>query len=354
MQESRVKAAVLGPQPFLHSFKNYRKLIRFLFTACVVVLFSGKGFAQLVPDSVSLSFGRVMPDQTIEQVISFSNPTEYYLEVESIQLTPPLYAQDISSKIPPGDNGQFKLVLGADREFGAFEGIIRVNFKNDIMAPILFDVEGYVIPPVEIKPYPAFFVATHFGIDKKASLEIINHQDEPLNLVNAVSDSGRYSLQLEEIEPGQRYRLNLFLDGSTEPGQSTDEIVFISEPPAKTPLLVQANTIVRAQVYTFPDSVHFGALPLEIASDKKNIAALSQTLMIYRRNTEDFEIKAHVDLDYILINSERGPNGDRYQLTLSIVPERIRPGLISGMIRVTTNDDDYRELNIPVTGEVLE
>lgn len=301
-----------------------------------------------------LSFGRIMPDEPIGQVIAFNNPLNEPLVVENIQLTPPLTAQDITYLILPGAEGSFKLVLGEERQTGAYEGLVRVNFKDGKHPPIMFEIEGFIIPPIEFKPYAAFFVATHFGTQRTASIEIINHREQTLLLTAAKSESERFSTQLETIESGEHYRLSLTLDGTKEPGKKKEEIILLSDPPLDKPLRVQANTIIREAVYTFPDTVGLGRLPLKVATDNDAVQTLSQTLMVYRPGTTDFEIKASVNLEYITLESERGPDGDRYQLTLTLIPEKVVPGKIEGVIRISTNDEDFSVLEIPLTGYILD
>jgi hypothetical protein len=319
------------------------------------ITWSIRAQSQSEPSTVGrLSFGRVMPDQKIEQVISFSNPTNDVLEIENINLTPPLRAEDISFLILPGMEGSFKLVLGEDRIPGEFEGLIQVNFKANAFPPITFEVEGYVIPPIEFKPYAAFFVATHSGKQKSADIEIINHRKQPLLLTAAQSDSDRFSTKLETIEEGQHYRLTLILDGSAEAGKKKGEITLLTDPPMDEPLRVQANTFIRESVYTFPEFVDLGTLPLKVATDKDIVQKLSQTLMVYRPETTDFEIEASVDRDFLALKSERGPQGDRFQLTLTLIPEKVKPGKIDCSVRIETNDKNFNVLEIPVTGFILD
>lgn len=305
-------------------------------------------------DATRLSFGRVMPDQVVEQVIVFENTASDILEIESIQLTSPMVAADISRVILPGTEGSFRLVLGEERQPGPFEGLVRITFKEEKHPPIEFEIEGFVIPPIEFKPYPAFFVATHFGKQKTASIEIINHRELPLSLVAANSDSDRFSTKLEVIEPGQHYRLSLILDGVAEPGKKEEHIILQADPPLENPLRVMANTIIREPVYTFPDTVDLGSLPLQVATDSDAVQTLSQILMVYRPGTTDFVIEASVNLDFITLESERGPDGDRYQLTLTLMPEKVVPGKIDGVVQIKTNDENFSVLEIPVSGYILD
>jgi hypothetical protein len=318
------------------------------------VLFANISYGQQSRNEITrLSFGRVMPDQVVEEVITFQNLNDKALEIENIQLTPPLLAEDVTRFVLPGAEGSFKLVLGPDRSFGLFEGVVHINFKTGTQAPIAFEVEGFVIPPIEFKPYPAFFVTAPAGTDKTASIEIINHKDEPLLLTGVESGSDRFTTELESIEKGRHYRLSLTLDGTAEAGRRTDEITLVTSPPMDKPLRVQANTYVRTRVYNFPDTVDMGALPYKIATDAKTVQSLSQTLMVYRPNTRDFKVEATVNLDFVSLESERGPDGDRYQLTLTLMPEKVVPGKIDGVVRIKTNDKEFGLLEVPVSGYIM-
>jgi hypothetical protein len=118
-------------------------------------------------------------------------------------------------------------------------------------------------------------------------------------------------------------------------------------------LRVQANTYVRTRVYNFPDTVDMGALPYKIATDAKTVQSLSQTLMVYRPNTRDFKVEATVNLDFVSLESERGPDGDRYQLTLTLMPEKVVPGKVDGVVRIKTNDKEFGLLEVPVSGYIM-
>jgi hypothetical protein len=301
-----------------------------------------------------LSFGRVMPDQQVEKVITFQNTSGRDLEIVNISSTPPLVTKDVTRLVFRGGVGRFRLVLGDNRESGLFEGTVQVDFKAGTHPPFRLEVDAFVVPDIEFKPFPAFFVGTYFNKRTVASIEIINHREEPLILTGVETTSDRFDTELETLTKGQHYRLSLILDGGAEPGKKQEEIILLADPPTDRPLRVQANTYIRTRVYNFPDSVDMGALPLKVATHEDSVQTLAQTLMVYRPDTDDFEVKAEVDLDYIALDTERGPNGDRYQLTLTVIPEKVTPGKIEGAVRIVTNDEEFSVIEVPVTGFILE
>ena len=215
-----------------------------------------------------MSFGRVLIDEPIEETISFNNPTGEILEVEDVQLTPPLKAYDITRRIEPGGEARFRLVMGMDRKPGDFKGMIRILFSNGGFPSVTFAVEGTIAPPVEFEPMPAFFIATHSGNENSGSIKITVNRVQPLAIITATSNSDRFSIDLVPLEPGKHYRLDLTLDGNAAPGSKSEEILLKTNPPLEEPLIVQANTLIREPVYHFPDSIDMGKLPLKAAKNK--------------------------------------------------------------------------------------
>jgi hypothetical protein len=305
-------------------------------------------------DATTLSFGRIMYDEAVEQTIVVANPFDRKISISNIQLTPPLQAQEIQPTALPGENFSFHLLIGENRRFGEYEGWIRINFEDDQLEPIIIAVEGYVVPPIELKPGPAFYVVTRQGEDKAAFIEIINHREQPLVISDVRSESSRFTTKLEVKAPGKQYVLKLFLDGHAEAGQKTEKILLTTEPNESPPMTILANTIIQPRVYTFPASVDLGALPIGLATDKASVSRLAQTLMVYRLNSTGFEVSVSTDLEFLDVESERGPNGDRYQITLTLIPERIVPGEIDGLVRIETNDEAFRLLEVPVVGYILD
>jgi hypothetical protein len=76
--------------------------------------------------------------------------------------------------------------------------------------------------------------------------------------------------------------------------------------------------------------------------------------MVHRLNTDDFEVQASTDLDHINLSNERGPDGDRYQFTLTLIPEKVTPGKIAGTATIKTNDPEFPTLQVPISGYILE
>ena len=305
------------------------------------------------PELSVLSFGRVNQDAIVDQSIHFENPYDRTITVESIQLTPPLIAREIPGTVPPRSAASFRLILGENRTGGGFNGVVRINFRETFTQPIEFRVEGFIIPDLEFVPRPLIRVGARSGETATQSIDIINHRQEALLLQPLEQSSDRYRLFLSTISAGHHYRLTIELDGNATPGRQEETIELQANPPLDTALRVQVQTLIRARVYHFPEEVNMGSIPHSTATNPEAKAQLAQTLMVYRLENDDFEAEVSTDLDFIEVSSERGPNGDRYQMTLTLLPDKVRPGPIDGEVILRTNDAEFSELRVPVTGNIL-
>ncbi|MDP2971188.1 MAG: hypothetical protein Q8P64_18560, partial [Deltaproteobacteria bacterium] len=59
------------------------------------------------------------------------------------------------------------------------------------------------------------------------------------------------------------------------------------------------------------------------------------------------------DLPVLDLKWERGPKGDRYQITVTLLKDNITSGPIKGNIVIETNDPEFPSLTVPVTGFIL-
>jgi len=119
-------------------------------------------------------------------------------------------------------------------------------------------------------------------------------------------------------------------------------------------LTIVANTYLRERVYTFPDAVDFGTIRLsDTERDPELLQRIAQTLMVYQVGGADFSVNLRTDLPQLALRSDRGPLGDRFQNTLTLIQQKLMPGVIQGSIVVETNDKEFPRLVVPVSGDVV-
>lgn len=294
-------------------------------------------------------FGKVGLEQEVEHTFHFQNTGTDTLEIKNVQLTVPLIVTKMASQVKPGDTGSVTIRLDKPRKHGEFFGRVVVNFKGEDSPNLHFRVEGEVVPPIAFHPFPAFFVSTQRGHEKMASIEIVSHEAEPIEILRVEHTSSRFTTEVETLEPGRRFRLSLTVKGDGPAGRMTDTITLVTSSREHPFLKVQANTILNERVHTFPDAIDFGTISTQYLKAHLQAAkSLTISLMVYQDGGEDFQISAQTDVPFLELSMSQAHLKDRYEVRLGVVPEKLKSGEVNGTVVIVTNDPEFRRLTIPV------
>ena len=342
--------------------KLTRRLLVLFFVFCAGLL-SGVAIGQEQPPAKPaeedpfaerFDFGAAGTEAPVEHTFMFKNEGTEALEIANVQMSPPLVVTRMSARVAPGETGRVTVRLGTPREVGEFKSPVVVKFKGNTAPEKVFWVVGRIVAElIEMEPYGAFFVAVPRGETKQTSIEIINHAEEPLEIRQVEPGSARYTTELETLEPGKRYRLTLTLKGEGPGGKQQDYITVVTSSPTQPFLRIQANTYIKERVYTFPDALDFGTIqPYALKSKPNMIPFLHQTLMVYQVGGKNFQVSASTDIPFLQLAPAASSMGDRYQIEVRVVPEKLQRGTYNGHILIVTNDPEFPRLEVPVRAVV--
>lgn len=300
-------------------------------------------------------FEATLSGSTVEHDFVVKNLGSGPLRIQKVSMTPPLVVTSMPREVPAGSEGKIHFKLDTSHLSGDFQGEILVFLDEPAQPEIELAFEGRIVPLIEVVPLPAFFVAARTGESKRASVEIINHETQPLRIQGIEHSTERFTTQLETIEPGRRYRLSLLLKPDGPVGKTAETILVRNSSESMPVLTIEANTFLHRRVYTFPDAVDVGAFRISDIQRRPQILEWAgQTLMIYQEGGTDFEVKITTDVPSLRLRAERGPRGDRFQVSISLDSNQLRAGPIKGSIFVETNDPECPNIAVPVIGQILE
>lgn len=300
----------------------------------------------------SFQFGRVVRGTPVQHEFVIENRGNAPLVIARVAMTAPLTVQRLP-RIEPGQRGSIPVKLDTSALKGPFDGQV-ILFCNDPLNPeIPASFAGEVFETVELSPLPAFFIATTRNRAKEQSIEIINHEPQPLRILRVEHAPGSVTTRLDTVQDGQRYRLTALMPGTGPGGKHTERIIVHTSSAVQPRIPVAANVWLRERVYAFPDEVDMGAVPFQTVSRNPDLLGrLTQTVMVYQAGGKGFEVKARTDIQGISVAAERGPQGDRWQLTIALRKDA-QPGLMKGSILIETNDPEFKTLTIPIRGALL-
>lgn len=302
--------------------------------------------------SQAFDFGSIGLTDDLQHTFQFTNAGLRPLEIENVQLTPPLVVTRMPARIALGEKAEVTVRMETPRDKGDFRGSVIVNFKDESEQRV-FWVVGKVVPPIEFDPFPVFFVSTLRGQDKTASIEIINHEADPFDIGNVENPCSRATTKLETIEPGRRYRLSLTMTGNGAAGRSADTITLTTSSRSHPFLQIRANTNLNERVHAFPDTIDLGEISARVLkADPNLVGELMQRVMIYQEGGREFKISAATDVPFLTVATSQEQLKDRFEVRLSVVPEKLRSGRVKGELVIDTNDTEFPRVAIPITASI--
>lgn len=307
--------------------------------------------------STAIDFGKVLQGLPATPEFTVKNVGSAPLKVERINITAPtkVVATKMPAQVLPGAEAVIQLRIDTSKIQGPVDGEITLFLNDPALPEARLSLKGQVVPPVEVSPIPGFFVSVGRGESAESSVEIINHESAALRIDKVEHSAERFKTALETLDPGRRYRLTLFVKGTGPSGHRRDRISVRTSNPAKPEITLMANTLVHERVYASPDRVDFGSVPLGTVKDSLGtVEKLAQRVMVYQKGGKDFQITVTSDLPNLNINAERGPAGDRYQLTVKLRPEKTERGQIKGSLIIQTNDQEFPKITVLVSGMILQ
>lgn len=298
-------------------------------------------------------FGTARQGTTVRHEFVLMNEGEDPLRILGVRASAPLLLARMPAQVEPGTQVTLRVQLDTSRLSGPYNGQVRIQLNDPSLPEAILLLEGRIVPPIELLPHPAFFLGGRRGEQRRAAIEVINHEPEPLRIESVEHSRERFATELETIEEGRRYRLSLILNPDGPGGRKTEPILVKTSSRTTPSITIPANTYLRERVYTFPDEIDFGILRLaDLKAHPELLQMTAQTLMVYQSGGSDFRVKLGTDLPLLDLQCERGSKGDRYQGTITLIGEKLTAGPIDGMVIVETDDLEFPLLRVPVRGMI--
>lgn len=335
---------------------RYRGLIATM-VAISVLLFGAPIRAQAprasVPNAV-YDFGPVKQGTRINHSFTVKNIGEEPLRFTGAELSlPGMQARVAPVVLLPGAEGTVTIEWITDHVAGAVTGVARMQWNDPAHSELVLTLKGSVTPPISIEPIPAVFLSTFANESVERTLTIRNNGERALALTR-VEPGPHVAASLATVETGKVFTVTVRAAPDTPVGRYEASLTLVTDDPTAGRITLPVHIWVKAELYANPDTVDFGTVRREDArrANAAN-AGLTQSLFLKKR-TGKFEIKSIAsDLPILAVTHSPSGPGDSFEIDVRLRPEVLARGKIDGKIRVVTNDTEFPEIVIPVTGTVL-
>ena len=303
----------------------------------------------------SYDFGTVKQGSRLVHRFPVNNRSATPLTIKGVQFSVTGMTARFKPVVAAGREGAITVEWDTSHLSGEMDGQANVLLGEAAGEQRTLLLKAAVQPPLEILPYPAIFLSAFRGEENECRLRIINHEDKPVSISLPASAGQHFNASLTTIQPGKIYELVARIPPAALPGRYEEELHLSSDNPEFAALTVPVHVFVKPDLYANPETIDFGSVSIE--EMRKSPAArelLIQTFLVKKRRGE-FEIKQVQSTVEGIEPTKYPADGKRstYRIDVALNPDKMKPGNITGIVEITTNDERFRLIQIPFTVRVF-
>lgn len=297
------------------------------------------------------NFGTAWQGQPLKLDVTLRNVGDAPLEIRDVHsscgCTVPTKPR---SPLAPGESDTMTVTYDSAKRLGKADQTVTLTTNDPTQVHASWRLSGEVKAAFETDPRDGLV----FGQLKSSSqdqrkVQVINKYTAPMNLrLKEGQNFGPFQVELQEIEPGQRYGLTATTKPPLGIGRFQSDVTLLTGLEMLPEISVQLYAFVPAPVTVRPTKLF---LPKNAVSERTQVIRVARandypmTVTAVRSNHESIKTKMEV------VQAESGGVMlDSYQIAVTLPPGNQIPEGLTPQIEITTDakDAEYQRLIVPV------
>jgi hypothetical protein len=305
--------------------------------------------------NLSHDFGSVEQGSKVVHQFTIRNAGTASLTLTRLSLSEVGMTGKMKPAIPPGEEVSLSIEWDTTRLKGAVVGKAVLEVNDPATPQITLVLKGVVKPAIEFLPYQAIFASVYKGESGHRSARLVNNRERPLGITRVEQQGEHFHAGIKPVESGKLYELEVTVPATVPPGRYSEAVFLYTDDPTMPRLMVPVNVLVKPDLYANPEIVDFGRVALKELADNPSVLDLLTQSFIVRKRAGNFSI-TNVTSDIPFVTIRRSPEGEGssevFRIDVALMKDRVRPGSISGSLRILTDDKQAPELIVLVRGEI--
>ncbi|HKZ41450.1 MAG TPA: DUF1573 domain-containing protein [Candidatus Hodarchaeales archaeon] len=300
------------------------------------------------------SFGQVKQGDVVVHKFSVKNEGTAPLILDRIDFSLPGLTSRFKPNIEPGTEGTVQIEVNTTHLIGELQLEADLYMNDPVQPKVKLTLNVTVDPVIEIQPLPAAYLSIYEDEKGEQVLRIINHEEQPVKITQVQPEGTHFKAKLKEVQAGKVYELIVIVPPGTAPGRYEESVLLHTSHPKFSTIPVGVNVFVKQDLYANPEKIDFTGIELsKLIANPQLSEYLYDTVMLKKRQGE-FEIKGiQTDVPFLKITqSPASGRSSAFTLDIGVMKEKLVPGEVSGSIRITTDDNKFPEVLIPVEAEI--
>ena len=300
----------------------------------------------------SHDFGSVKAGTVVTHLFTVTRPGQG-ASVQRVELSAPGMKARVTAAAEHDDELGLIVTWNTTILDGPVESQALVHWNDHSYAPVRLTLRGIVTPIISLQPFPAVFFSVYQDEGGEGMVKIVNRDDRPLEITRLEPLGSHFTAQIRTLVPGAEYALVVRVPAGTEFGRFQEGVVIHTNQPARPEVPVAVNVFVKPVLYASPEAVDFGEMNLEQLLRVPALRdGLTQVVGISRREGAFAITSVSSDIPGLDIKVSPSEPAESFRMDISLVPDRLKQGPVSGIIRLCTSDPMFPEIAVPVRGEI--
>lgn len=227
--------------------------------------------------------------------------------------------------------------------------------SNDPSQPtVVLTIKSTIKQLIDILPGPYLSIQANKGETAEGKVTLVNNDSAPLKILDVKSANQDFTTALKTLEKGQRYELEAKLNRTGEAGRFNTTLTVTTDNKKQAQLLIPVMVQIMARVEAYPEKLVYGQINLESIEKNPQGSYMLNRMISVRSQEKGFKVtKVETTLPFVqpeLVTPAQ--EGQPYSIKVTLAKDKLKKGPFSGTIIVRTNDKEFAEMKIPLTGEV--
>ena len=305
--------------------------------------------------SPEIKFQSVMRGDLITEGFAIRNVGDSLLKFEGIEMSHPGMKIRVKQAVKPGESVEAVIEWDTQGIAGDMEGVAVILTNDPLQPRVNLTLKGRIIPPIQVLPRPVFYLSQFQGEQSTTEFTIQNNQERTLSIKRLELLGDHFEASVETQDVGKKWSLIVTIPASTPSGRFREALKIHTDDDQNPSIYVQVNVLVKPDIFIDPDAVDFGRISrARIKSNPQVLEFLAQTIVINRRKGAMSINAKKSDIPFIRVEQEPEGRSTAFALDVKLDPALLQHGPFEGQVIISTDDPEFPEFKIPITGEVTD
>ncbi|MCP4592169.1 MAG: DUF1573 domain-containing protein [bacterium] len=285
-------------------------------------------------------FGELWEGVELTHSFLVQNTGDAKLEILRVKASCGCTSTGYDKQVDPGASGKVNVKLKTKNFNGKFAKTVTVTTNDPNNSTIRLKLSGVAKQKVSVEPRTAAFTQVQPDQVLNRAVQITNNSDEPMTLTLDEGKTGPFSAVLKEIEPGQKYTLDITGNPPYKPKLNRATFHLKTNLAAKPKLTIPCSAYVPPRLELRPAKIQ-----LRTAQNRQ----ITRTVRLINSGPTDIQVKdLTVDDSNVTATLREQKPGRDYAIELTF-PKGYMPPEKGTQVVVATDDAKIPQMVLPIT-----